>query len=40
MKKAIFAVVALAGGAALALKIQENLRRQSVWQQVTDEIDM
>ncbi|VEI13354.1 DLW-39 family protein [Trueperella bialowiezensis] len=39
MKKVIFTSLALAGGVLLALKIQENLQRQALWQQVTDEVD-
>ncbi len=39
MRKAIFAVATLAGGLVIFLKVQENLQRQAIWQQVTDPVD-
>lgn len=39
MRKVIFAVATLVGGVVIFLKVQENLQRQAIWQQVTDPVD-
>ncbi|WP_407702629.1 DLW-39 family protein [Trueperella bonasi] len=39
MRKFLFAVAALMGGVVIFLRVQENLQRQAVWQQVTDPVD-